>query len=299
MPEGDTIHTLARALRPELVDTTLVGGRVRGREDVRLDGRAVLDVVARGKHLFVQLGARSDDDGPLELQSHLGMHGSWHRYRRGEDWTVGKAAGRARLRSRANASIVLETARRTYVCFQAKEVAVLDDDGSAFASARHLGPDLVERVPTFDELAPRIVRFVGPDAPLVDLLLDQRVACGIGNVHASEALFAERLHPLTRVAALDSDRTLALFERAHAFLVANVGAGPRVTRERDGRGNLAVYGRAGRPCVRCDAPIESAHLGRGRRITSWCPRCQVRPVDGSLAPATLDARDRARDDRAR
>jgi|GEM_PF-781103 len=265
----------------------------RSREKLAFDGRAVTGVEARGKHLFVHLGARAGPelqpgsqsepepqsgaaDAPLTLQSHLGMYGSWHRYRRGEDWTAGKAAGRARLRSRATASIVLETARRTYVCFGAKEVAVLDDDGAAFARARRLGPDLVERAPTAAELLPRVARFVGPDAPLVDLVLDQRVASGVGNVHASEVLFAEGLHPLTAVGALDERKLEALFARAHAHLAANVGPGPRVTRARDGRGHLAVYGREGLPCLRCGAAIESARLGRGHRVTSWCPRCQPR-----------------------
>ena len=275
---------MAQALRPELVGATLIGGRVRGREDVPLDGREVEDVEARGKHLFVRLGPRGDD-APLTLQSHLGMHGSWHRYRRGEPWTAGRAAGRASERSRATASIVLETARRTYVCFRAKEVAVLDDDGAAFAVARRLGPDLVERAPTAAELAPRVARFVGPDAPLVDLLLDQRVAAGIGNVHVSEVLFAEGLHPLTAVGALDAAALERLFARAHRHLAANVGPGPRVTRAPDGRASLAVYGRAGSPCFACGASLEGARLGRGRRDTTWCPRCQ---------PPVLSIRERGR-----
>ncbi|QDU83255.1 Formamidopyrimidine-DNA glycosylase [Planctomycetes bacterium Pla163] len=313
MPEGDTIHTLAGALRPELVGERLVGGRVHGHADLRLDGRRVEGLDVHGKHLFVRLSARGDEpghrdagrvdagsgaarhgaaerggpqlndariDGPLVVQSHLGLHGAWHRYRPGETFAAGRALGPG--------TIVLETARRVYVCFRPKEVAVFDgDDAGRLVRARQLGPDLVTGAPTATDLAPRIARFVGSDAPLVDLLLDQRVACGIGNVYASELLFDRRLHPLEPVASLAAARLADLYRRAHQLLAANVGAGPRVTRgERDGRGHLAVYGRAGQPCLVCGTPIEAAHIGRGRRITSWCPTCQVR---GSANRGTISS----------
>lgn len=284
MPEGDTIHTLARTLRAELTGQVLVGGRVRGREHERLDGRAVLDVRARGKHLFVHLGRRAADDGPLTIRSHLGLHGSWHRYRPGEPWNADRGRGR---RTGSTPSILLETRRRVYVCFRAAELAVLDGEGASFDFARALGPDLVERAPEAHELVPRVHRFAAADAPLVDVLLDQRIASGIGNVHACEALFAEGLHPLEPVGTIGSAALAALFVRAHEHLVANVGPGPRTTRARDGRDRHAVYGRAGRPCFVCATPIQAQRLGRGHRITSWCPSCQVHgsPARGTIAPS--------------
>ena len=90
MPEGDTIHKLAAAMRPRLLGETLLGARMqcepsgtftRGRRaggpepERNFEGRVVKEVYALGKHLIVAL-----DDGLL-LRSHLGMHGAWHRYR--------------------------------------------------------------------------------------------------------------------------------------------------------------------------------------------------------------------------
>lgn len=299
MPEGDTIHTLAAALRPELVGRRLVGGRVRGREDERLCGRAIEGVAARGKHLFCELGARSEADGPLVLRSHLGLHGSWHRYRPGEAWTAGRAAGRTRLRDRRRAAVVLETESRVYVCFDAKEVDVLAaGDVERFARARRLGPDLVLEVPDIERVLERSARFVPAHAPLVDLLLDQRVACGIGNVLASETLHAAGRHPRECVGALTPRDVGALFRCAHRLLRANVGPGPRVTRARDGRGPLAVYGRAGAPCRTCAAPIVSARLGRGRRVTAWCETCQPLVGPAATTYGGLDAaRPPSQDDR--
>jgi len=276
VPEGDTIHTLVSVLAGELVGRELTGGRVRARPDVVLAARRVASVAARGKHLFVELGPRDagvNDDG-LVVQSHLGMHGGWYRFRPGESWTRGPRGAQRDLAPRAD--IVLETAQLVYVCHQPKEVALLArGDAEHFVAARRLGPDLVDGAPSADQLLVRMTSLAVPDAPLVDVLLDQRIAAGIGNVHAQEALFGERLHPLTPWRSLADERLFALFERARLQLVANIGPGPRTTRdEADGRGRLFVYGRTGEPCLVCGTPLEHDRLGRGRRATTWCARCQ-------------------------
>jgi len=109
MPEGDTLYNLAAGLRPDLVGHPLERVWVRDRGELRgLSGRRVLGVDARGKHLLVRL----EDD--VVLRTHLGLKGVWHRYRRDERWG----------RSRSGATVVLETARQTFVCFRASQVAV-------------------------------------------------------------------------------------------------------------------------------------------------------------------------------
>jgi endonuclease-8 len=276
VPEGDTIHKLAAVLAGELVGRELSGGRVRVRPDVVLAARRVESVAARGKHLFVELGPRDtgvNDDG-LVVQSHLGLHGGWYRFRPGEPWTRGPRGAQRDLAPRAD--LVLETAQLVYVCHQPKEVALLArGDAQRFVAARRLGPDLVDGAPSAAELHVRMTSLAAPDAPLVDVLLDQRIAAGIGNVHAQEALFGERLHPLTPWSVLANERLFALFERARLQLTANLGPGPRTTRAvADGRGALFVYGRAGEPCFECGAPLEHGRLGRVRRATTWCAHCQ-------------------------
>jgi endonuclease-8 len=110
----------------------------------------------------------------------------------------------------------------------------------------------------------------------VDVLLDQGVASGIGNVYKSELLFLEGLRPLAPLGEVP-DRALAgLYREARRLLAANLGGGPRRTRFARGPGErLWVYGRRGRPCYRCTATVEGARLGRHLRITYWCPRCQA------------------------
>lgn len=227
-----------------------------------MDGRRVTAIESHGKHLFVELSRRAADDDGLVLQSHLGMHGAWRGYRPGESWRQGRAAGRAGLVAPARAAVVLETRARVYVCFGPREVAVLAaPDAEAFRRARHLGPDVTRAAPVPEVLLPRIARFVAAEAPLVDLLLDQRVTRGIGNVYASELLFDRRMHPLEPVASLDPEALGGLYRRAHDLLAANLVGGPRVVRsERDGRGSPVFHGRDGRPCCTCPRSLETARL---------------------------------------
>jgi endonuclease-8 len=261
MPEGDTIHKLAGALERWLVGRTLRSGRLAAAPALDLASRTVEDVAARGKHLLIRL------QGGTVLRSHLGLHGSWHRYAPGEPW---------RQPARA-ASIVLTTDDDVLVCFRAQEVELFDGDRpQAFELRRRLGPDLVSTTPAPAELATRARHFVAADAPVADLLLDQRVASGIGNVYKSEVLHLERVHPLTPLQGLDESSLGRLYATASRLLRANLAGGPRITRAGSGV-RLWVYRRAGLPCATCGTPIASARLGRGARSTYWCPSCQPEP----------------------
>lgn len=273
MPEGDTVFKLARYLLPELAGERVAQGLARlipSGAAVTLDGRVISTVYARGKHLFIAF-----DDG-WTLRSHLGMHGSWHGYAPGETWR----------RPRRRADVVVDIGRRLFVCFNPLQVEWLRETG---VRRRRLdvvlGPDLLAGPLDPEVVVQRLRQLVHGDAPLVDALLDQRVACGIGNVYKSEVLFLHGLHPRTPVRDCDDDRLAGLYDTAARLLARNTRGGPRVTRRaNDDAGRLWVYGRTGRPCHRCDTAIVSAALGRGLRSTFWCPSCQ--PVPGpTAAPA--------------
>lgn len=143
------------------------------------------------------------------------------------------------------------------------------------ALVRVLGPDLLDPVPAIDSMLSRARCLAEPAAPLADVLLDQRIATGIGNVFKSEVLFARGLYPARRLADVSDALLEHLYREAACLLAPNVGRGPRVTRTAgDEAGRLWVYARTSQPCLRCGAKIASARLGIHRRSTFWCPRCQ-------------------------
>jgi endonuclease-8 len=260
MPEGDTVHTLASLLSTGLLDQRVLEVSARRIDCRRLAGRRVTGVDSHGKHLYLVF------DDELALRSHLGLYGSWHRYRPQEAWR----------KPPRQASLVLRLEDWVYVCFNAREVDLLPVGGFRAADQRRsLGPDLSRVSPDAGSMEARARSLLHPDTPIVDLLLDQRVAAGIGNVFKSEVLFLECRSPRLCLGDLGPTDFDDLYGRAATLIQGNLTGGPRTTREsRDGRGLLWVYGRAQLPCLVCGQSIQRARLGRNPRSTYWCACCQ-------------------------
>lgn len=256
MPEGDTLHKIASRLRPALVGETatrfeaprLIGPRPR-------TGSRIETIDAVGKHLMIGF-----DDGTV-LQTHLRMTGSWHLYQRGERWRKPPHLAR----------VVIETEHWVAVCFSAPVVRS-HLAGTEREAVAHLGPDLCRPGADVDQILERAARLVEPGTQIADVLLDQRVASGIGNVFKSEVLWAERVDPFAPFEAVPTEVRRRLFTTAARLLQANLTTQRRTTVP----GGLGVYRKARRPCRRCGTPIRVSRQGEHARSTYWCPSCQPR-----------------------
>lgn len=260
VPEGDTIHRTAARLRP-----ALIGRRLEKFQAPRLVGlrprigSTIESVEATGKHLEIGF-----DDGII-LHTHMRMAGSWHLYRPGETW-------RRRLQS---ARVVVQVEGWMAVCFNAPLVEVYRaEDRRRHPGLGSLGPDLCRPSADLDACVDRMPQYADDHQEIADVLLDQRICCGVGNVYKSEVLWACRLDPRTQLRALAPRGRRVLVETAADLLQANLGGGERTTVT----GGVAVYGRAGKPCLRCHTPIEVIRQGIHARVTYWCPGCQLRPA---------------------
>ncbi|HET6432005.1 bifunctional DNA-formamidopyrimidine glycosylase/DNA-(apurinic or apyrimidinic site) lyase [Dyella sp.] len=111
-------------------------------------------------------------------------------------------------------------------------------------------------------------------------LMDNAVVVGVGNIYASEALFAAGIHPRTPAGKVSRARYARLaveVKRILAWAIERGGTTLRDFLNPDGAPGyffreLNVYGRAGEPCRTCAAPVRQAVLGQ--RSTFWCPHCQ-------------------------
>jgi endonuclease-8 len=273
VPEGDTIYRAARTLHAALAGQAItrfetgLAQLARVDRDEPIAGRVVEAVSAAGKHLLMSLS------GGLVLRTHMRMNGSWHIYRPGERWQMSARA----MRIRVDTDRWVAVAFNVYVAEFVRQQALVRHPPIAT-----LGPDLLGEFDNDAALAR--VRQQGT-RPLHQVLLDQRIMAGIGNVYKSEILFLSNLHPDTPAVALDDSQWLALMDLARHLLRANVAesSGPgietyRGLRRTTGRMNpedrLWVYSRGGQPCRRCGTRIASRKEGDAARVTYWCPRCQ-------------------------
>jgi len=229
VPEGHSLVLVARRIRP------VVGQHVTAGP---LAGTDVAAVETRGKHLLVH-GA----DGRC-LHVHLGMHG------RVRLTAAGAGRGPHVLRTAAADVVIAGTSR--------VEVRRRGD------LRLGLGPDLLGQ--RFDAAAylRRARRF---DRPVAELLLDQRVLAGIGNIVRAEVLWELRQDPFVPAAGLSDRRLLELAVVARRMLRAGVDAGGRLPQR--------VYRAGGRPCPRCRTVVRSVMQGQEvpRRLY-FCPGCQ-------------------------
>jgi endonuclease-8 len=243
MPEGDSLHRAARRLQ------VLVGQRLEAESPhpraqatgvaPRIDGRVLESVEAVGKNLLLRF------EGGLVVRSHLRMNGRWRVERRG--------APRA-----GSPWLVLRGSEFEGVLWNGP-VLTLDT-----APVRRLGPDVL--ADDFDEVAAAARLRHAADRPLGEVLQDQRLVAGIGNMWMAEALWEIRVSPWSRVGEA-SDETLA----------AAVATARRLMRAAlvTGRPGRNVYRRAGRPCLRCGTIVRSRGQGDENRTAYWCPGCQA------------------------
>ena len=274
MPEGDTIFRAARTLNRALAGKSIVRFESvfphlnRVHEDAPLTGRSIQAVHAAGKHLLMEFS------GGLVLRTHMRMNGSWHIYRPGEKWQ----------RHRRSMRIVIATADFEAVGFDIPVAEIIRaNDVARHDELRKLGPDLLGD--EFD--APEAARSIHErgTSEIADVLLNQRVLAGIGNVYKSEVLFACKVNPFAIVSTLDDVQIQCLVTTARKYLRANVTEGlaamttytgfRRTTGRSDRKERLWVYGRAGEPCRKCGTAIAVRAQGRDARLTYWCERCQA------------------------
>jgi len=242
VPEGDSIHRVARRLQP-LVGQRLEVETPHPRAQVlriaeRLDGLRLEGVEAVGKNLLLRF------EGGLTLRSHLRMKGRWRVQPRGS-----------------------RTFGTPWLVLRAAELEALEWNGPVLelsdAVARRLGPDILAEPPDLDAMVARLQR--APSLFLGEALQRQELVSGIGNMWAAEALWSCRLSPWLEVADVSGEELGALLAEAHRLMADGL----------DGRRrSKQAYRRAGRPCRRCGEPISSRGQGDANRTAYWCPRCQ-------------------------
>jgi len=291
MPELPEVETVVRGLAPSLVGRRITAAHVLHRPSIAgtpaepacVIGLRVERVFRRAKFIRIEL------ESGMGMAIHLRMTG----------WLGILAAPRIRAFSKPQfqtpnpQSAIRNPQSHIRVWFE------LDggQDALVFRDIRTFGRVWCGSTPALDKL-PAIAQLGAEplELPTVEfarrlrsrrgrlkaLLLNQKFLAGIGNIYADEALFAARLHPLADASQVSARAAAALHRSIKRILIAAIKAGGSSIsdfRHPDGapgwfQRKLRVYGREGRPCVRCGAAIK--RIVMGQRGTWFCPRCQGR-----------------------
>ncbi|MBA2281202.1 MAG: Fpg/Nei family DNA glycosylase [Acidimicrobiia bacterium] len=262
MPEGHTIHRLARDQRRSLAGRPVRASSPQGRfaeGAARLDGAVLRRVEAWGKHLF-QTYATGD-----VLHVHLGLIGVF----RPQPSPPAPPVGLLRLR--------LEGGALTWDLSGPNVCAVIDPDAKAAVIAR-LGPDPLRPDSDPERFVQRVRR---SKAPIGTLLLDQSVIAGIGNVYRAEMLWVFGIHPAREGPSISEDELRAMWRwivdqlkvgvrRNRIVTIDPAQLGKPISRVRRGEG-VAIYHQE--LCLRCGASI--ARLDVANRRIDVCLSCQT------------------------
>lgn len=269
MPELPEVETTRRGVEPYLCNQTILGVIVREHRlrwpvppalDVTLTGLTVTRVERRAKYLLIQF-----DSGCLLI--HLGMSGS-----------LRLVAADVAPQKHDHIDIVLPQGILRY-----------RDPRRFGAVLWHFGP--VEFHPLLKDLGPEplgetfdgaslFAATRGKNGEIKQLLMNNRLVVGVGNIYANEALFDAGIHPARHAAMLsasDCDRLAACIKETLTRAIAAGGSTLRDFVGADSRPGYfqqtyKVYGRAGLPCPHCGTPV--CHIRQGQRSSFYCPSCQ-------------------------
>ncbi len=268
MPELPEVEfarkVLERAARGAVIDAVHVYDarvvRPSARALARAAGRRVVSVERRGKWLRVAL-----DDGGM-LLSHLGMSGRWV--------PLPAAAATARFeRARLDLTRRGRTSSLRYV--DPRMFGRLEHACEVPAAWRALGPDPLTDGIDVDALTAALH---ARRRAIKEVLLDQTLLAGVGNILATEALWRARVDPRSRSHVLSRSHVRAIARGLDGVIreaIARYGETHVTYVEDAGAENpYAIYGHGGDPCPRCRTHLTKMVLaGRG---TVFCEECQVR-----------------------
>jgi formamidopyrimidine-DNA glycosylase len=141
-----------------------------------------------------------------------------------------------------------------------------------------LGPEPLEEDFDFEKFKERILK--RRKKKIKQVLMDQEVIAGIGNIYSDEILWKAMIHPFKKVEKLNEEELKKIYKAMREILPKAIEVGGesisdyrRISGERGGFDPLRkVYRREGEKCFRCGAKIKRMKLGQ--RSAHFCPVCQ-------------------------
>lgn len=273
MPEGHVIHRLTARILDDFGGYPLVVLSPQGRfsDSARLlSGQAITGSASLGKHIFIKFGDAPDELAHW-LHVHLGLYGKWRFYPLDVFGNPPVPKGEIRLRLVGDSEVAdLSGPTRCAVISFSEMQSVL----------RRLGPDPLVNA---EGDRARFIKSVRARKRAVgELVMDQSVVAGPGNIYRAECLFRVGISPFRKGSNVSEKRLGLLWDDLRAGLLDGLETGlistmlpEDLTVENPDdleAQRFYVYHRTGRPCLRCGTEIAEQQM-QNRRLF-WCPNCQ-------------------------
>ncbi len=290
MPELPEVETTRRRIAPLLVGRTIDAVHTTAPSYFfltppamlrpALEGRGVRDLERRGKYLLAHL----DDDSRLLL--HLGMTGQLFSSAVTSPRLL-RASERGILAPEAQLRFTPDAHTHLRLHFRDAGPEIFFRDARKFGKVQWLAKG--EESERLDRLGVDALEASGEllfaacrrrSVVVKNLLLDQSVFAGVGNIYADEALFGAGVRPTRRagrVSRAECDRIADALRRVLLRSIETGGSSISDYIAPDGEDGAyqderRVYARAGKPCLQCNTPVKRIVLGQ--RSAHFCPSCQ-------------------------
>lgn len=204
-----------------------------------------------------------------------------------------KTGGRYRLLNKLNAPLTKLPSKHTHVVFYFTDSSVLyfndirkfgylklvhDTEINKVKEFSEYGPEPLEKTFTFEKYINQVKK--RPNGKVKQVLMDNKVVVGIGNIYSDEILFHAKVRPTRVIKTLSDIELKAVYNAIRPVLQKGIQAkGSSVgdfVRTDGSWGKMGkyhfVYGRKGQKCKKCGSIIESLKIGG--RTGSFCPGCQ-------------------------
>ena len=276
MPELPEVESLRRILSRSAVGRTIVSARI-GKLPLRrrvtpdfgakIAGRTIERISRRAKYLMFELS------GDSIILAHLGMSGSITHRGGGFDASGFDVKHDHLEFALDDASRLVYNDPRRFGMVR----LISRDDLAVIAELKGIGPEPLSADFNADYLAGQAR---GKKVAIKNLIMDQKIVAGVGNIYASEILFHARVRPTRSAGRVKRAEIDLIAEFTPKVLRAAIGSGGTTFRSyRDSRGRpgafskrLMVYGREDEPCYVCGTAIRNVVLGQ--RASFYCPKCQ-------------------------
>lgn len=277
MPEGHTLHRLAGSLEGAYGGTVPEVSSPQGRfatEAAQLEGSVLDRSWAHGKLLFLDFAEGRS------IYVHLGLIGKWFVLPVEPAGVEPAVTGVVRLRLLSETHVA--DLRGPMAC-------QLVDEAQVDALVARQGPDPLQPVVESNDPDAAYRKITRSGKTIAELLMDQTVLAGVGNIYRCEVLWRHRLHPLKPGRSLKRSSWQLIWDDLVHLMPWGVRTGsiitlddvledtaaawargerPEVPRE------FAVYQRNGMPCLRCGSNVR--HKVVAGRNLFWCGGCQRR-----------------------